>query len=74
MRRPSRLGGAALATFGIGAAVLVVAEPVWLRAASAVLLLVAMFVGVAAIATPGLLGDERRLEDERPGGGAGERG
>jgi hypothetical protein len=52
---PRRPGIAALACFAAGAALLLLAEPDLLRLAGSLLLLLAVFLGATAVATPELL-------------------
>ena len=66
MTTPRRSGIAAVACFAAGAALLLVAEPDLLRLAGSLLLLVAVFLGATAVATPELL--EREDEGQRGGG------
>lgn len=56
MTQAHGVGAAALGCFVVGATVLLIAEPTALRLAAALLLIAAVFLGVAAIATPELLG------------------
>ena len=55
MTTPRRSGIAAVACFAAGAALLLLAEPDLLRLGGSLLLLLAVFLGATAIATPELL-------------------
>ena len=66
MTTARRSGIAAVASFAAGAALLLVAEPDLLRLAGALLLLLAVFLGATAVATPELL---ERDEDGHEAGG-----
>lgn len=64
MTQARGVGAAAVGCFGVGAAVLLIAGPTLLRLAGALLLIAAMFLGVAAIATPELLGRDEDTEGD----------